>query len=73
MAGIIALGTIKDKLNEKYLEAKKNSIPPIFVKDGPAKEVMITDKIDIPRLIFRLLGPVGNFQRGRGCYRYNQT
>jgi 2,5-furandicarboxylate decarboxylase 1 len=47
----LALETTKEKLNEKYLEAKEKTVPPVFVKDGSAKEVIITDKIDIPGLI----------------------
>ncbi|MFH0812711.1 MAG: UbiD family decarboxylase, partial [Pseudomonadota bacterium] len=47
----LALETTKDKLKEKYLEAKNNPIPPVFVKDGPAKGVIIADNIDIPGLI----------------------
>ena len=47
----IALETTKDKLNEKYLEAKKHSTPPVSVTEGSAKEVLVTEKIDIPALI----------------------
>jgi 2,5-furandicarboxylate decarboxylase 1 len=47
----IALETTKDNLNEKYLEAKKHSAPPVSVSEGSAKEVIVTGKIDIPVLI----------------------
>ena len=47
----LALETTKDKLKEKYLEAKNRSLPPVMVQDAPVKEVVIKDAVDIPALI----------------------
>ena len=41
------LGTDDFGLTPRYLEAIRNPLPPVVVKDGPVKEVKITRDIDL--------------------------
>ena len=44
----MALGVDEKDLIEEYLRRKENLIPPKVVLEGPVKEVVIKEKIDIP-------------------------
>ena len=46
----MAFGVEEKDLIKEYLQRKENPIPPKVISEGPVKEIVIKDNIDIPGL-----------------------
>ncbi len=58
------LGTDDFGLTPRYLEAIRNPLPPVVVKDGPVKEVKITRDIDL----LKTLPVITHYEKDGGPY-----